>query len=346
MGYKTKSMIYAKSLKASLNATSEKKAKGTYEAIKEIGLGYADVKPNAPESTNVEKMTPKPTPKSVTESLIKKAPEKKAEATKREERKSDRKDDDSGVLSGLASESKGTQTGTALGIMVKKIAGAVKGKKAKSTAAAAAAAAKTSAANKAKGFSETTAPMPAKTDSFRFYEDSGMNKSTPKKATAKSGSSNLSKMAAGSPERIAEYKKRNWAMDATTGGAAKKATAKKAATQYPGPSREFAEAMKKKSEIGKPGQSNVNPKGVGTGAGTAKDPIKPKTVKAKKVTKEGSVNKSGQIYSDGAWRTTSAAKTRKAIKDTAKGAASAVNEFFEVAGPFGKKGWLTPGGKK
>ena len=333
MGYKTKSMIYAKSLKAGLNATSEKKAKGTYEAIKEIGLGYADVKPNAPESTNVEKMTPKPTPKSVTESLIKKAPEKKAEATKRENRKLDRKGVDSGVLSGLTG-STGTQTGTALGIMVKKIAGAVKGKKAKAatTAAAAAAASKTSAANKAKGFSETPAPMPAKTkaDSFRFYEDSGMNKSTPKKATAKSGSSNLSKMAAG--------------------GAANKATAKKAATQYPGPSREFAEAMKKKSEIGKPGQSNVNPKGAGTGvvkgSGTAKDPIKPKTGKAKKVTKEGSVSKSGKIYSDGAWRTKSAATTRKAIKDTAKGAASAVNEFFEVAGPLGKRGWLTPGGKK
>ena len=108
--------------------------------------------------------------------------------------------------------------------------------------------------------------------------------------------------------------------------------------------------MKKKSEIGKPGQSNVNPKGAGTGvvkgSGTAKDPIKPKTGKAKKVTKEGSVSKSGKIYSDGAWRTKSAATTRKAIKDTAKGAASAVNEFFEVAGPFGKKGWLTPGGKK
>jgi hypothetical protein len=192
MGYKTKSMIYAKSLKASLNATSEKKAKGTAEAILNIGLGYTDVKPNAPESTNVEKMTPKPTPKSVTESLIKKAPEKKAKATKREKRKSDRKGVDSGVLSGLASGSKGTQTGTALGIMVKKIAGAVKGKKAKSattttTATTTAAAAKTSAANKAKGFSETPAPMPAKTkaDSFRFYEDSGMNKSTPKKATPK-----------------------------------------------------------------------------------------------------------------------------------------------------------------
>tara|TARA_R110001632_G_scaffold110886_1_gene221522 strand:+ start:356 stop:1345 length:990 start_codon:yes stop_codon:yes gene_type:complete len=329
MGYKTKSMIYAKSLKASLNATSEKKAKGTAEAILDIGLGYTDVKPNAPESTNVEKMTPKPL------GLIKKAPEKKAEATKREKRKSDRKDDDSGVLSGLASESKGTQTGTALGIMVKKIAGAVKGKKAKAATTATAAAAKTSAANKAKDFSETPAPMPAKTDSFRFYEDSGMNKSTPKKATAKSGSSNLSKMAAGSPERIAEYKKRNWAMDATTGGAAKKATAKKAATQYPGPSREFAEAMKKKSEIGKPGPSNVNskekprlfPKGVGTGAvkgsGTAKDPIKPKTVKAKKVT-----------------------KTKKSSMPNTKAVASAVNSFFEVAGPFGKKGWLTPGGKK
>ena len=62
----------------------------------------------------------------------------------------------------------------------------VKGKKAKS-ATTATTTAKTSAANKAKGFSETPAPMPAKTkaDSFRFYEDSGMNKSTPKKATPK-----------------------------------------------------------------------------------------------------------------------------------------------------------------
>ena len=135
--------------------------------------------------------------------------------------------------------------------------------------------------------------MPAKTkaDSFRFYEDPGMNKSTPKKATAKSGSSDLSKMAAGSPERIAEYKKRNWAMDATTGGAAnKKFTTGNAATEN---------SLKNQKSIGKPGPSNVNskekprlfPKGVGTGAvkgsGTAKDPIKPKTVKPKKVTGEG-----------------------------------------------------------
>lgn len=343
MGYKTKSMIYAKSLKASLNATSGETAKGNEwaESVKKIGLGYTDVEPNAPESTNVEKMTPKPTPKSVTESLIKKAPEKKAEATKREKRKSDRKGVDSGVLSGLASGSKGTQTGTALGIMVKKIAGAVKGKKAK----AAAAAAETSAANKAKGFSKTPAPMPAKTkaDSFRFYEDPGMNKSTPKKATAKSGASDLSQMPAGSPERIAEYKRRNWAMDATTGGAPKKdkkkVTTGNAATEN---------SLKNQKSIGKPGPSNVNRQGAVKGSGTAKPKTvkENKTVKAKKVTKEGSVSKSGKIYYDGAWRTKSAATTRKAIKDTAKGAASAVNSFFEVAGPFGEKGWLTPGGKK
>ena len=340
MGYKTKSMIYAKSLKASLNATSGEMVKGTPEAILNIGLGYTDVEPNAPESTNVEKTTPKPTP----ESLIKKAPEKKAEATKREKRKSDRKGVDSGVLSGLAG-SKGTQTGTALGIMVKKIAGAVKGKKAKAattTATAAAAAAETSAANKAEGSSETPAPMPAKTkaDSFRFYEDPGMNKSTPKKATAKSGSRDLSKMPAGSPERIAEYKRRNWAMDATTGGAAKdkkKSPTGNAATEN---------SLKNQKSIGKQGPSNVNRQGAVKGSGTAKDPIKPKNVKAKNVTKEGSVRKDGKIFYDNAWRTKSGARNRKFIQDAAKGTASAVGTFFEYAGPFGEKGWLAPGGKK
>ena len=347
MGYKTKSMIYAKSLKASLNATSGEMAKGNEraEAIKRIGLGYTDVEPNPPESTNVEKTTPKPTP----ESLIKKAPEKKAEATKREKRKSDRKGVDSGVLSGLASGSKGTQTGTALGIMAKKIAGAVKGKKAKSAttatttaAATTAAAAKTSAANKAEGSSETPAPMPAKTkaDSFRFYEDPGMNKSTPKKATAKSGSRDLSKMPAGSPERIAEYKRRNWAMDATTGGAAKdkkKSPTGNAATEN---------SLKNQKSIGKQGPSNVNRQGAVKGSGTAKDPIKPKNVKAKNVTKEGSVRKDGKIFYDNAWRTKSGARNRKFIQDAAKGTASAVGTFFEYAGPFGEKGWLAPGGKK
>ncbi len=320
MGYKTKSMIYAKSLKESVNATSEKKAKGTAEAILDIGLGYTDVKPSAPKPINIEKMTPKPTPESVTESLIEKAPEKKAEATKREKRKSDRKGVDSGVLSGLASGSKGTQTGTALGIMVKKIAGAVKGKKAKAATATAAAAAKTSAANEAKGFSETPAPMPAKTkaDSFRFYEDPGMNKSTPKKATAKSGSRDLSKMPAGSPERIAEYKKRNWAMDATTGGAPKK-DKKKVATG----NAATENSLKNQKSIGKPGPSNVNRQGAVKGSGTAKDPIKPKTVKAKKV-----------------------AKIEKSSMHNTKAVASAVNSFFEVAGPFGEKGWLAPGGKR
>jgi hypothetical protein len=168
MGYKTKSMIYAKSLKASLNATSEK-GNPQAEAFKSIGLGYAET--NTPERSNIEKkMTSKPV------SLIKKAPETKAEPTKREKRKSAKKGVDSGVLSGLAG-SKGTQTGTAIGIIAKKIAGAVKGKKGKAKAAAA-----TSAANKARGFSETTSSMPIKkADNFRFYEDSGMNKSTPKK---------------------------------------------------------------------------------------------------------------------------------------------------------------------
>jgi len=295
MGYKTKSMIYAKSLKASLNATSEKKAKGTAEAILNIGLGYTDVKPNAPESTNVEKMTPKPTPESVTESLIKKAPEKKAEATKTENQKSDRKGVDSGVLSGLASGSKGTQTGTALGIMVKKIAGAVKGKKAK-----AAAAAKTSAANKAKGFSETPAPMPAKTkaDSFRFYEDSGMNKSTPKKATPKKAT-------------------------------AKKATAKKVTTK-----------KVVKAKVGKPSDS----------FGVMATDSNPSGIKS-----DGNESMFGTFIQEGINKSTgvkanpkpkNATKTRKSSMNNTKAVASAVNEFFEVAGPFGKKGWLAPGGKK
>lgn len=313
MGYKTKSMIYAKSLKASLNATSTdlKKANAQDEAIKKIGLP-TDVKPNQPERNNIEKMTPKPTPESVTESLIKKAPETKAEPTKREKRKSAKEDIDSGVLSGLASGSEGIQTGTALGIMVKKIAGAVKGKKAKAKATTTAAdAAKTSAANKAKGFSETPAPMPIK-------EDSGMNKSTPKESKPSFG--DLSKMASGSQERIAEYKKRNWAMDATTGGTVKKSKVVKAkTTQKPTGNVATKHSFTKKpgSRIGKPGPSNVNKK-------TAT--IKSKTVK-KDTSKDPKLKKPSN-ESSGFLRN----------QDFAK--------FFDVVGPFGDKGWFAPGGKK
>lgn len=261
MGYETKSMIYAKSLKASLNATGAELKKGSPEAIKAIGTGYTDVKPNTPERNNIEKMTPKPmtADESVTKSLIKKAPETKAEPTKRENRKSAKKGVDSGVLSGLASGSEGIQTGTALGIMVKKIAGAVKGKKGKAKAKAADAVAKakaTSDANIAKGLAITPAPMPIKkADSFRFYEDSGMNKSTPKKSKPSSG--DLSKMASGSQERIAEYKKRNWAMDATTGGAVKKSKVVKA---KPTGNAATENSLKNQKSIGRPGPSNVGKK--------------------------------------------------------------------------------------
>ena len=254
MGYKTKSMIYAKSLKANLNATSEK-GNPQAEAFKSIGLGYAET--NTPERSNIEKkMTSKPV------SLIKKAPETKAEPTKREKRKSAKKGVDSGVLSGLAG-SKGTQTGTAIGIIANKIAGAVKGKKSKAADAVAkakAAAAATSAANKARGFSETPGGEPIKkADNFRFYEDSGTNKPTPKKSKPISG--DLSKMASGSQERIAEYKKRNWAMDATTGGAVKKSKVVKAKTaQKPTGNAATENSLKNKNSIGRPGPSNIGTK--------------------------------------------------------------------------------------
>ena len=338
MGYKTKSMIYAKSLKANLNATSEK-GNPQAEAFKSIGLGYA--KTNTPERSNIEKkMTSKPV------SLIKKAPETKAEPTKREKRKSAKKGVDSGVLSGLAG-SKGTQTGTAIGIIANKIAGAVKGKKSKAADAVAKAKA-TSDANIAKGLSITPGGEPIKkADNFRFYEDSGTNKPIPKKSKPISG--DLSKMASGSQERIAEYKKRNWAMDATTGGTVKKSKVVKAKTaQKPTGNAATENSLKNKNSIGRPGPSNIGTK-VKTIKPTGKigKPGKSNVnTPKKKGTKEGSVSKSGNIYYDGAWRTKSAARNRKAIQDTAKGAASLVNSVLEVAGPFGDKGWFSPGGKK
>ena len=85
------------------------------------------------------------------------------------------------------------------------------------------------------------------------------------KATSNSGSSNLSKMAAGSPKRIAEYKKRNWAMDATTGGSVRKSNvvkAKPAKNSTGNAATTHSLTKKPGSWNGKQGPSNVS-----TGAG-------------------------------------------------------------------------------
>ena len=166
-----------------------------------------------------------------------------------------------------------------------------------------------------------------KADNFRFYEDSGTNKPTPKKSKPISG--DLSKMASGSQERIAEYKKRNWAMDATTGGAVKKSKVVKAKTaQKPTGNAATENSLKNKNSIGRPGPSNI---------GTKVKTIKP----TGKIVKPGKSN----VNTPKKKVTKSGARNRKAFPNTSK-VASIVNSVFEVAGPFGDKGWFSPGGKK
>ena len=117
MGYKTKSMVYAKSLKTGLHLTGGP-GSGPDDMLNQ--KMEADKADKAKVSDKID-ITGGVTAdiKNGTESLIKKTPEKK-ERTKREKGKPATKGVDSGVLSGLAG-SKGTQTGTALGIIFNKI---------------------------------------------------------------------------------------------------------------------------------------------------------------------------------------------------------------------------------
>jgi hypothetical protein len=85
------------------------------------------------------------------------------------------------------------------------------------------------------------------------------------KGATKAGSSNSSKMPAGGPKRIAEYKKRNWAMDATTGGSVRKSNVVKTkpAKNSTGNAASQHSLTKKPGSLLNPGASNRN---VSTGA--------------------------------------------------------------------------------
>tara|TARA_R110000796_G_scaffold270_1_gene997 strand:- start:2634 stop:3302 length:669 start_codon:yes stop_codon:yes gene_type:complete len=221
MGYKTKSMVYAKSLKTGLHLTGgpgsgpDDMLNQKMEADKTDKTDKIDITGGV--TTDI---------KNGTESLIKKTPEKK-ERTKREKGKPATKGVDSGVLSGLAG-SKGTQTGTALGIIFNKIrANKVSGEKSEAAKKEASNGRSTASTGFGlnKGFdAKTNVALSDKFNKAPGKPDfSKKNTNIPNTAT-KPSSGGLSKMASGSQERIAEYKKRNWAMDATTNGAAKGAT--------------------------------------------------------------------------------------------------------------------------
>jgi len=249
MGYKTKSMIYAKSLKAGLHFTGGP-GSGPDDNLNKIL--EADKADKAKVSDNIGIIGG-----NGDNSLIKKTPEKK-ERTKRENRKSAKEDIDSGVLSGLASGSKGTQTGTALGIIFNKI-------KANKVAGTENGAAKKESSNvgsaTSTGFGAKKG-FDSKIDvelSDNFKEDI----STPDFNKKKASSGDLSKMASGSQERIAEYKKRNWAMDATTGSTVKKSKVVKAkpAQKLTGNvATKHSSTKRPGSGIGKQGSSNVGKK--------------------------------------------------------------------------------------
>ena len=216
MGYKTKSMIYAKSLKAGLHFTGGP-GSGPDDNLNKIL--EADKADKAKVSDNIGIIGG-----NGDGSLIKKTPEKK-ERTKREKRKSAKEDIDSGVLSGLASGSKGTQTGTALGIIFNKIK-----------------------ANKVAG----TENGPAK------KESSNVGSATSTGFGAKKGFD--SKIDVELSDKFKEdiikpnfnkKKAKNKIIPTTTTKPINKATGsggEKKDIEYPGPSREFAEAMKNKKK--------------------------------------------------------------------------------------------------
>ena len=216
MGYKTKSMVYAKSLKSNLNQTSKEGDE----------KGFIDSKA----------------------SLINTKEKKEGESTKTEKVKTPKKVIDPGVLSGLASGNKGTQTGTAIGIIFNKmLANKVPNTESK--------AAKIEASNEGSTISSELTSKPEITtnqpvtnqEEFKLNTNAagsadkpevkaspvskktntGSTQKVAKKSTTKLGFGDLSKMGFGTPERIAEYKKRNWAMDSTTKNAPTKKVERK-----------------------------------------------------------------------------------------------------------------------
>ena len=128
MGYKTKSMIYAKSLEANLNIEGGEKEKRitTYSGVsKEEGKRMLDKARNEVSNDYFAGEADKAIRRDASNKLIKtdskKTKAKEAGAYSRGTKLLDKTGQDAGVLSGLASDSPGTQVGTAIGIMVNKM---------------------------------------------------------------------------------------------------------------------------------------------------------------------------------------------------------------------------------
>jgi hypothetical protein len=265
MGYKTKSMVYAKSLKSNLNQTSEEGDE----------KGFIDSKA----------------------SLINTKEKKEGESTKTEKVKTPKKVIDPGVLSGLASGNKGTQTGTAIGIIFNKmLANKVPNTESK--------AAKIEASNEGSTISSELTSKPEITtnqpvtnqEEFKLNTNTAGSADKPEvKASPVSKKTNT-----GSTQKVAKKDKVGKPSDSygiMKSNANKKSEAVSVAkSKYGGPSIGFAKAMKNKSETKPTKTKGITGKGLVEIANIAKNNKAKKLEDKQKTAKTNFVNKFSSHY--------------------------------------------------